>query len=145
MVKVTVAGGPDVGSVVTEVKAMRGVREGVANEIQDALAYDLDGSVRATGRGVIHRCVNVTSTVRQKAVYVLVQSILGSLAQAGRPGDNRAVRHGPDCGPTTTGCLSFFRSASFRSASFRSTSFRSASFRSAAIPIAAPAIPNPLG
>ena len=51
MVKVYVAGGPDVGPVVTEVKAMRGVREWVANEIQDALAYDPDGSGRARWGG----------------------------------------------------------------------------------------------
>jgi hypothetical protein len=46
MVKVYVADGPDFGPVVTEVKGVRGGREWVANEIQDALAYNLDGSVR---------------------------------------------------------------------------------------------------
>jgi len=46
MVKVYFADGPDFGPVVTEVKGIRGGREWVANEIQDALAYDPDGSIR---------------------------------------------------------------------------------------------------
>ena len=46
MVKVYVADGDDFGPVVTQVKGIRGGREWVANEIQDALAYDLDGSIR---------------------------------------------------------------------------------------------------
>jgi hypothetical protein len=46
MGKVTVADGPDFGLVVTEVKGMRGGCEWVTNEIQEALVYDLDGSVR---------------------------------------------------------------------------------------------------
>ena len=46
MVKVYVADGEDFGPVVTEVKGIRGGREWVANEIQDALAYGADGSIR---------------------------------------------------------------------------------------------------
>ena len=61
MVKVYVADGPDFGPVVIEVKGIRGGREWVANEIQDALAYDPDGPIRVRW-GVIHRCVKVTFT-----------------------------------------------------------------------------------
>ena len=46
MVKVYVADGEDFGPVVTEVKGIRGGREWVANETQDALAYGPDDSVR---------------------------------------------------------------------------------------------------
>ena len=36
--------------MVTEVKGIRGGRERVANELEQALAYGLDGSVRSGGR-----------------------------------------------------------------------------------------------
>ena len=46
MVKVYVADGVDFAPVVRAVKGIRSGREWAASEMQDALGYDLDGSVR---------------------------------------------------------------------------------------------------